>query len=382
MQEKFDSFKLKSKVYCNMGSLDLLEKVPGTRAFIVADAIMGKLGYLQKAIDALSKAGISSIVFTGVHPDPDVQVIANAMQSYQSSQADVLVAIGGGSAIDAAKAIMYFACNLEAKEGKQCKKPTFVAIPSTSGTGSEVTDFTVITSNGAKVCLIDDFLAPDIAILDSSCIAGLPQRIITDTGVDVLVHAIEAYVSVNATDFTDGLAEKAIRLIFDYLPLTYKDSYNSTARNHVQNASCIAGMAFTNAGLGIVHSLAHAFGGAFHVPHGRSNALLLNAVMEYNANLMGNGNDYAMTKYAQLGKMLGLPARTPREGCVSFMQAVDKLRKSLGVEDNLRALGLKEDEFMAAIDRMATNAMGDRCTPTNPRKPTKEDLMNIYKKMY
>ena len=382
MEDKFENFNLKSKIYFNRESIQLLEQVTGSRAFIVADAIMGKLGYIQKVIDYLSKAGISSVVFTGVHPDPDVNVIADAMKLYKKSDADVLVALGGGSSIDTAKGIMYFACNLGKAMGQEMKKPLFIAIPSTSGTGSEVTNFTVITSQKEKVCIIDDFIAPNVAILDSSCIDGLPQRIVADTGIDVLVHSIEAYVSKKATDFTDALAEKAVKLIFENLPKIYNDSKDSEARDHVQNASCIAGIAFTNAGLGINHSLAHAMGGSFHIPHGRSNALLLNAVMEYNASLVGNASEHAMEKYAKLASILHLPARTTREGAVSFIEAVDKLIKSLGVEDNIRSLGIKEDEFQSALNHMAETAMQDRCTPTNPRKPSKEELIHIYQKCY
>lgn len=377
-----NKFNLKSKIYFNRQSLQLLEQVTGSKAFIVADAVLEKLGYVQKVIDYLSKAGISSVVFKGVHPDPDVNVIAEGMKLYNKSNADVLIAIGGGSSIDTAKGIIYFSCNLGKKIGQDVKKPLFIAIPSTSGTGSEVTNFTVITSQKEKVCIVDDFVAPDIAILDSTCIDGLPQRVVVDTGIDVLVHSIEAYVSKKATDFTDALAEKAVKLIFENLPKIYTNSKDTEARDHVQNASCIAGIAFTNAGLGINHSLAHAMGGNFHIPHGRANALLLNAVMEYNASLVGNVNEYAMEKYSKLASVLHLPARTIREGAVSFMEAVDKLEKDLGVEDNIRALGIKEDEFENAVDAMAETAMQDRCTATNPRKPSKEELICIYKKCY
>lgn len=377
-----DKFKLKSKVYFNKQSIQLLEQIKGTRAFIVSDSIMDKLGYLQKAIDYLGKAGISSVVFSEVRPDPDVKVIAEGMKLYGDSNADVLIAIGGGSAIDTAKGILYFAWKMENTAGREMKKPLFIAIPSTSGTGSEVTDFSVITSEGGKVCIVDEFIAPDIAILDSTCIQHVPQRVAVDTGIDVLVHAIEAYVSLKATDFTDALAEKAIKLIFENLEKLYKDVTDSDARDRVQNASCMAGMAFTNANLGINHSLAHALGGNFHLAHGRSNALLLSAVMEYNADLRQNAKGYAAERYAKLAKVMGLPAWTVREGAVNFMQAVSKLKKSLGVEDNIRALGIDRKEFENALEQMAQAAMNDLCTPTNPRQPVKEELIEIYRKCY
>ena len=379
MEEKF---KLKSKIYFNKQSIQLLEKVTGTRAFIVSDSIMEKLGYLQNVIDYLGKAGISSAVFSGVRPDPDVNVIVEGMKLYGESDADVLVAMGGGSAIDTAKGILYFSWKLKSSAGHEMKKPLFIAIPSTSGTGSEVTDFAVITSEGEKVCIVDDFIAPDMAILDSTCIQHVPERVMVDTGIDVLVHAIEAYVSTNATDFTDALAEKAVKLIFENIEKLYKDAKDSDARDRVQNASCMAGMAFTNSNLGINHSLAHAMGAAFHIAHGRSNALLLNAVMEYNADLRGSANGYAAQRYAKLATILQLPARTHREGAVNFMQAVAKLKKALGVEDNIRALGIDQNEFESALKRMAETAMLDRCTPTNPRQPSNEELISIYQKCY
>ncbi|MCX7883507.1 MAG: iron-containing alcohol dehydrogenase [Caloramator sp.] len=377
-----DKFQLKSKVYFNKQSIQLLEKISGSKAFVVSDSIMEKLGYLQKTIEHLNKAGISSCVFTGVRPDPDINVIAEGIKAFNESNADVVVALGGGSTIDSAKGILYFAYKMAALEDKKINKPLFIAIPSTSGTGSEVTDFTVITCENKKVCIVDEFLAPDMAILDSTCLQHVPQRVVVDTGIDVLVHAVEAYVSTRATDFTDALAEKAVKLIFENLEKLYKNPADPDARDRVQNASCIAGMAFTNASLGINHSLAHALGGTFHIPHGRANALLLSAVIEYNANLSGNLNDYAAQKYANLAKILQLPAWTIREGTVNFIQAVNKLKKSLGIEENIRALNIEQKEFEDALQHLAEAAMIDRCTPTNPKNPSKEDLVNIYKRCY
>lgn len=375
-------FTLKSKVYFEQQSLQLLKTISGSRALIVTDSIMDTLGYLQLAKDYLKEAGLSSAVFSGVRPDPDVNVVAEGMKLYNEFAPDVLVALGGGSAIDTAKGILYFARELGKGSSPEMKKPLFIAVPSTSGTGSEVTDFSVITAEGEKVVIVDEFISPDIAILDSTCIQHVPQRVVADTGMDVLVHAIEAYVSTKATDFTDALAEKAVKLIFDNLEKLYRDANDGLARDHVQNASCMAGMAFTNANLGINHSLAHALGGTFHIPHGRSNALLMSAVMEYNAELAGSASGYAAVRYAQLAKVLGLPARTSREGTVSFIQAVGKLRKSLGIEDSIRALGIEGSEFEAALDRMAEAALLDRCTASNPRIPLKEDLLRIYRKLY
>ena len=374
-------FKLKPDIYFNMGSIQVLENITGSRAFIVSDSIMEKLGYLQKTIEHLNKAGISSTVFTGVRPDPGIEVIAEGMKLYEESGADVLVAIGGGSTIDTAKGIMYFSWHMGNTKNKGMKKPLFIAIPSTSGTGSEVTNFTVITSKGEKVCIVDDFVAPDMAILDSTCIQNVPQRVIADTGIDALVHAIESYVSIKATDFTDALCEKTIKLIFENLESLYQDAKNSDARDHVQNASCLAGIAFTNTGLGINHSLAHAMGGAFHIPHGRANAILLNPVIEYNAELLGSANTYAAKRYAKLARLLQLQARTYREGVVNLIGAIEKLERNLGVEKSVSSLKIEQDKFKTTMEQMAETALLDRCTPTNPRKPSKEDLIGIYQKI-
>lgn len=344
---------------------------------------METLGYLQTTVDYLSQAGIASSVFLGVRPDPDVNVIAEGLKLYQQSHADILVALGGGSAIDTAKGILYFAGKIQNQEDQKFQKPLFIAIPSTSGTGSEVTNYSVITSEeGHKICLIDEDMAPDIAILDSTCIQHVPQRVIADTGMDVLVHALEAYVSVKATDFTDALAEKALKLVFENLETLYKDPQNTPVRDRVLNASCMAGMAFNNTGLGINHSLAHALGSTFHISHGRSNALLLNGVIEYNANLSGNANGDVAERYARLASVLGLPARTRREGVVNLILAINKLKAALGIEENIRALGIEQTEFEKAVEKMAETALQDRCTPTSPRKPSKEDLMQIYHKCY
>lgn len=377
-----DKFILKTKVYFNDQSLQSLKQITGTRAFIVSDSIMANFGYLQEVIGYLDEAGIISVVYSGVRPNPDVSVIADGLKLYRECGADVLVALGGGSVIDTAKGILYFEWKLGNKEGAATKKPLFIAIPSTSGTGSEVTDFSVITSEDEKICIIDELITPDIAILDSACIQHVPGHVVVDTGIDVLVHATEAYLSTKATDFTDALAEKAIKLIFENLETLQKDIRNTVARDRVLNASCLAGMAFTNSGLGINHSLAHAFGGTFHISHGRSNALLLDAVIEYNADLNGSANGYAAERYAKLATILQLPARTRREGVVNFIMAIKKLKRELKVEGNIRDLGVDQTEFENALEHMAESAMLDRCTPTNPKQPSKEDLIQIFQKCY
>lgn len=329
-----ENFEIKSNIYFNMGSIKVLEKLSGSTAFIVSDPIMVEMGYLEKTINHLNQAGISSVVFSDVYPDPDTSVLGAGMKAYNESNADIVVAIGGGSAIDTAKGIIYFSWHSKLADNPEIKKPLFIAIPSTSGTGSEVTNFTVITSDNEKVCLVDDVMTPDIALLDSTCIANVPRKIMVNTGMDALVHSIEAYVSTKANDFTDALSEKSIKLIFENLEKLYKDSHNDKARDHIHNASCMAGMAFTNTGLGINHSLAHALGGIFGIPHGQANALLLTKVIEYNSNLAGSADSYAAKKYANLAKMLNLPCRTSREGVVSLIEAIEAMYKDLEITTN------------------------------------------------
>ncbi len=375
-------FAVPTKIHFNIQSIQLLQEIAGTRAFIVSDSVMDKLGYLQTAIRHLSQAGIQSVSFTDVRPDPDIKIISAGVKQFIESEADVLVALGGGSSIDAAKGILYFASKLDAPNGVAFKRPLFIAIPSTSGTGSEVTNFSVITTDDGKMCLVDDFITPDIAILDSTCLQHVPKHIIADTGLDVLVHAIEAYVSKKATDFTDALAEKSVKLIFENLESLYHDAENTVARDRVQNASCMAGMAFTNSGLGITHSLAHALGGSFHIPHGRSNALMLAAVIEYNAELTGSANGYAAERYAKLADLLKLPARTPRDGTISFIREVNRLKKALGIEEHIKSLGVDSSAFDKALDSMTDSALSDQCTPTNPKTPAKDDLLQIYRRCF
>lgn len=372
-------FSLKTKIICGQGSLKELKKLEGRTAMIVSDKIIEEIGYVETIKGYLTQAGLSSHVFTDVRPDPDTKVLADGLKMLQQVKPDVLIAMGGGSAIDAAKVILYSTYQML---GDSFKKPYFTAIPTTSGTGSEVTDFSVITAEGDKIVLVNEYMAPDLAILDSDCVASVPRKVVIDTGMDVLTHATEAYVANDATDFTDAMVEKTIRLLFENLPLLAKDIGNEQARNHVHNASCMAGIAFTHAGLGINHSLAHAIGGTLHLPHGRCNALLIEEVIAFNGDLEKSANNYAAKRYAKLAELLDLPARTVREGLVSYIDAVRKLKEQLAIESGFASLGVDEEVYQTAIENMAEAAMLDRCTPANPIKPTKEELIKIYRTVY
>lgn len=379
---ELQQFIVTPDIYFKQGSMEYLKEIKGSQAMIISDFVLENLGYLEMADQYLNEAGIKTVKFTDVRPDPDVSVVANGLKLYQQYQPDILVALGGGSVIDTAKAILYAAKEYLQAAGIEYKKPYFIAIPSTSGTGSEVTDFSVITVKDEKVCIIDKQIAPDLAILDITCIQHVPAKVAVDTGMDVLVHALEAYLSVKATDFTDALAEKAIQLVCENLETLSHDPADSWARERLQNASCMAGIAFTNTGLGITHSLAHAFGGKFHISHGRANAVFLTDVLEYNANVAGKMDERVSSRMAHLSGLLNLPARTVREGTFSLIEYLAKIKAAVGIEKSIKALGIRRDLYENAVSKMAESAMNDRCTKTNSRTPSVEELVQIYLKAY
>ena len=372
------TFNMRPEIYFNRGSLSLLSHCQNERVVIVSDATMAQFGYVDKIKAYLAQANSTAEVWTGAKPNPDVAVVTDCLATLQRISPSLLIALGGGSVIDTAKAALYMWRALCDQQGTSFQRPTFVAVPSTSGTGSEVTSFSVITdADGKKTTLIDAMMAPDMAILDPTCTNAIPYKVTVDTGLDVLTHAFEAYVSVNATDFSDAMAEKAVQVVFDCLPQLKENLDDDTARERMHNASCLAGAAFENAGLGINHSLAHALGGYWHLPHGRANALLIEGVIQYNADLNGSAQNRATDKYAHLAKILALPARTAREGVVNLIAAVTNLKQSLDVPLGIAGTDIPWDDYESALETLVTQALADRCTPTNPRTPSPEDLRNI-----
>ncbi|MGL4362469.1 MAG: bifunctional acetaldehyde-CoA/alcohol dehydrogenase [Cellulosilyticaceae bacterium] len=406
-------FKIPQKIYFEMGSVCYLAKMPEiTRALIVTDPMMVKLGYVDKVTYQLSKNPnkINVEIFSDVEPDPDLSTVRKGAEMMRSFQPDVIIALGGGSAIDAAKGMWLFYEHPEAdfvgmsqkfadirkrvykfpKLGGQSK---FVAIPTTSGTGSEVTSFAVISdkSKNMKYPLADYELTPNVAIIDPEFVMSVPASVAADTGLDVLTHAIEAYVSILASDYTDALAMKAIQLVFEYLPRSYKNGASDpVAREKIHNASTIAGMAFTNAFLGINHSLAHKLGGEFHIPHGRANAILLPHVIEYNGvstptkftSFPKYEKFIAPQKYAEIAKALGLPCATAEEGVRSLVKAIRDLIKELNIPSTIKECGVDEKVYMAGIEELAYKAFEDQCTTANPRLPKVKELQEIYRKAY
>ena len=405
-------FKIPPKIYFERGSVQYLEKMPNiTRAFIVTDPIILKLGYVEKLTYYLGKRPdhIHYEVFSEVESDPSVETIQRGVEAMNRFQPDVIIALGGGSAIDAAKGMWLFYENPDTDfDGLRLKfmdirkrafhfpnlgkKAQMVAIPTTSGTGSEVTSFAVITDkkNGnIKYPLADYELTPDVAIIDPQFVDTMPKSIAADTGLDVLTHAIEAYVSVLASDYTDGLALKAIELVFHYLPRSWDDPKDEIAREKMHNASCIAGMAFTNAFLGINHSLAHKLGGEFHIPHGRANALLLPHVIEYNAQKPTKFTSFpkysefvADEKYAQIARFMGFGGETKEEQIQNLIKAVKNLMERVALPKSIQECGIEETTFLASLEKMSENAFEDQCTNANPRYPLISELQELYKKAY
>ncbi len=404
-------FKIPPKVYFERGSTKYLEKMPDiARAIIITDPDMVRFGYVDRVLYYLRKRmkPVTIEVFSEVEPDPSTETVMRGLDRINAFQPDVIIALGGGSPMDAAKAMwMYYEEPNVDFEGVRQKfldirkrvykfpelgrKARFVAIPTTSGTGSEVTSFTVITDKetNIKYPLADYALTPDVAIVDPDYVMTLPKGVTADTGLDVLTHAIEAYVSNMASDFTDALAMKAIQLVFTYLPRAFQDGSDAQAREKMHNASTIAGMAFANAFLGINHSLAHKLGAEFHIAHGRANAVLLAHVIRYNAKQPTKFAAFpkyesfqADKKYADIARTLGLPAKTTDEGVESLVQAILTLMKQFQMPLTIKDCGVPLEAFEERLETLANLAFEDQCTPANPKMPLVTELMQIYRDAY
>lgn len=373
------NFKIKTNIYFGDGSLEHLQNIQGKKIFIVTDPFMVKSKTVDKITDKL--IGKEYKIFSDVVPDPPINIIVSGIEQIGKFNPDTIIALGGGSAIDAAKSIMDFA-----KKIIDIKEVEFIAIPTTSGTGSEVTSFAVITDKekGVKYPIVSDDLLPNLAILDSELVKSVPNFITADTGMDVLTHAIEAYVSKNATDFSDALAEKAVSLVFKYLIRAYKDGNDMEAREKMHNASCLAGIAFNSASLGINHSMAHVLGAKFKIPHGRINSILLPHVIEYNADISGyDSRNYTneAIKYSNLAKILGLSNSNVRINVRNLINEIKKMQKSMNMPTTISECNVNINEVLKLKDEIAEIAIKDACTITNPRTPEKNDIINILQKI-
>ncbi len=405
-------FRVPPKIYFKYGCLTegLRDLADRKRAFIVTDRFLSNSGILTEVFDVLDQLGIKTEVFADVEPDPTLACAYKGMERMNAFQPDTIIAIGGGSPMDAAKImwLLYEHPDVHFSDiamrfmdirkrvyqfPKLGAKATLVAIPTTSGTGSEVTPFAVITDEktGSKYPLADYELTPDIAIIDSRLVLNMPKKLTAYSGMDVLVHALEARVSILASEYTNALSMEAIRLIFKYLPPAYEHgASDEKAREKVHHASTIAGMAFANAFLGVCHSMAHKLGAAFHIPHGLANALLITEVIRFNGTSkptkQGTFSQYkcpeAKERYASIADFLGLGGGTDSEKVERLMDKVDELKAKLEIPKSIKDYGINEQEFLAKVDELSEQAFDDQCTGANPRYPLISEIKDLYLKAY
>lgn len=406
--------RLPQKVYFKKGCMPVALDELGTimhkkRAFIVTDSFLYKNGYTKPIEDKLDSMGIVHTCFYDVQPDPTLASAKAGAAAMRAFEPDCIIALGGGSAMDAGKVMWVLYEHPEADFSDMSmdfmdirkrvytfpqmgEKAYFVAIPTSSGTGSEVTPFAIITDQdtGVKWPLADYQLMPNMAIVDTDNMMSQPKGLTCASGIDVMTHAIESYVSIMASDYTRGLSLQAIKLVFDYLPRAYKDGTDVEARDHMANASCLAGMAFANAFLGINHSLAHKLGAFHHLPHGLANAVVLTNVIRYNAAevpvKMGTFPQYeypnTMARYAEIGRYVGLTGKDDAEVLEKFIAKLEDLKKEIEIKDSIQAYGVDEKYFLETLDEMSEQAFNDQCTGANPRYPLIAELKDIYLRSY
>ena len=408
-------FRTPEKVYFKKGCMPVALDELGTvmhkkRAFIVTDSFLYKNGYTKPIEDKLDQMGIVHTCFSDVEPDPTLASAQAGAKAMTAFEPDVIIALGGGSAMDAGKIMWVLYEHPDADFSdmsmdfmdirkrvftfpKMGEKAYFVAIPTSSGTGSEVTPFAIITDQdtGVKWPLADYQLMPNMAIVDTDNMMTQPKGLTCASGIDVMTHAIEAYVSVMASDYTDGLALKAIKLVFEYLPRAYKNgAADVEARDKMANASCMAGMAFANAFLGINHSLAHKLGAFHHLPHGIANAVVLTDVMRYNAaevpTKMGTFPQYqyphTLARYAEIGRYVGLTGKDDNEVFEKLLAKLEELKDAIEIKKSIKDYGVDETYFLETLDNMVEQAFNDQCTGANPRYPLMSELKEIYLKAY
>ncbi len=408
-------FRAPQKVYIKKGclpvALDELKTVMNKKkAFIVTDEFLYKNGYSKAITDKLDEMGITHTTFFNVLPDPTLECAMEGAKAMRAFEPDVIIALGGGSAMDAGKIMWVLYEHPEADFmdmamrfmdirkrvytfPKMGERACFVAVPTSAGTGSEVTPFAVITDEktGVKYPLADYELMPNMAIVDADLMMNMPKGLTSASGIDALTHALEAYASVMATEFTDGIALKAIQTIFDYLPAAYNEgAENPKAREKMAHASCMAGMAFANAFLGICHSMAHKLGAYHHLPHGVANALLITKILRYNAeeapSKMGTFPQYeypnTLARYAEIADFLHLGGKTDKDKLERLCAKIEELKKLIGIKETIAEYGVEEDKFLETLDEMTENAFDDQCTGANPRYPLMSEIKDIYLEAY
>ena len=407
-------FRTPQKVYFKKGcmpvALNELRDVMGKKkAFIVTDSFLYQNGYTKPITDKLDELGITYTVFSNVQPDPTLANAQEGAKVMAAFQPDTIIALGGGSAMDAGKImwVMYEHPEVDFQDlamrfvdirkrvytfPRMGEKAYFVAIPTSSGTGSEVTPFAVITDqeSGVKYPLADYELLPNMAIVDVDNMMSQPKGLTSASGVDVLTHALEAYASIMATDYTDGIALKAMKNVFEYLPRAYNDGTDLEARQKMADASCLAGMAFANAFLGVCHSMAHKLGAFHHLPHGVANALLISLVVDYNSAecppKMGTFSQYqyphTMARYAECARFCGVSAKSDEEAVKKLIEKIEALKEAVGIKKCIKDYGVDEKHFLDTLDAMVEQAFDDQCTGANPRYPLMSEIKEMYLKAY
>jgi alcohol dehydrogenase class IV len=379
------TFEVKTKINFGEHALDRLLDFTNERVLIIADPFVVSSGLIHMVTSRLAKTRVVYEIFDDVIPDPPIGKVIAGVQRMVAFSPDCLVAIGGGSAIDLAKGVRKFASEMDPR----MQVPMF-AIPTTSGTGSEVTSFAVITdeTTHSKYPLSAEDMIPDEAILDEELVRSVPATITADTGMDVMTHAIEAYVSINNNEFSGALAEKSVEICGQFLLRSWADNNDTHARRKMHIASCLAGLAFNSASLGLNHGMAHQLGAVFHIPHGRANAILLPHIIEYNSRIdkrSRSSKEYApcVQKYCNMARILGVNNLNEVTTIRAFVAYIQFMCHEMGIPAHVSELGsISEGEYMAAVEQMAEGALADGCTATNPRVPTKQEVMDIYRAIW
>ena len=375
------TFGMKTVIHFGDNALDRLREIPYKRVLIITDPFVVQSKMIDLITEPLAKGGIEYDIFSNVVPDAPVDKVADGVKKFLSYQPEAVIAVGGGSAIDSSKAIREFALKIN-----RYSDVGLIAVPTTSGTGSEVTSFAVVNDTEAKVKypLVSPDLTADEAILDAELVKSVPPAITADTGMDVFTHALESYVSTGHNEFSAALAEKAMEICGVFLLRAYLDGSDMHARQKMHVASCLAGLSFNAAGLGITHSMAHQLGAIFHIPHGRANAMLLPHIVEYNANINKRSRSQkeylpAVKRYSNIAHLLGLSNYNEVMSVRSLVNWIQFMQKEMNIPLTIEEMKtITPDAYFAAVDKMADMALADACTAANPRVPKKEDIVKIY----
>lgn len=379
------SFEIKTKIHFGDNALERLADMPYNRVLVITDPFIAKGPMISLITDPLKKGGKEFDIFHDVVPDAPVEKIVIGVKKMLEYMPDVIVAVGGGSAIDSSKSIREFALKIN-----HYSDVALIAVPTTSGTGSEVTSFAVVNDTEAhiKYPLVSPSLTAEEAILDAELVRSVPPSVTADTGMDVLTHAIEAYVSTDHNEFSSALAEKSIEIVGVFLLRAYLDGNDTHARQKMHVASCLAGLAFNSASLGLTHGMAHQLGAQFHIPHGRANAMVLPHIIEYNADIHKHSRskkEYlpSVKRYSTIAHLLGLSSYNKVMSVRSLIQWIQFMNQDMGIPARISEIGtITVNDYMSKVEIMADAALADACTATNPRVPDKEAIMRIYRNLW